>query len=232
MRAVFASAAISALVLPLPVGDRIVTDGGWVRNFPLGCALDRPDVELVVAFRYVPRYPHLGVESLVRLRRRLHPLPRGSAGARVHRRARRGGGARAARRADPPRRHDAAPDAGGDSAQHGAGGAARGGARECDPGARRAARRPRQDRAASTPGRAGGDERHAQSRSGSRAPRCRGASSGSPCAGRAARRASSRASVGSGSGPSDAKRALIARGYAAADAELRAHGVDPLEQAS
>jgi len=74
VRAVFASAAISALVLPLPVGDRIVTDGGWVRNFPLACALDRPDVELVVAFRYVPRYPHLGVESLVRLRRRLHPF--------------------------------------------------------------------------------------------------------------------------------------------------------------
>ena len=68
----FASAAISALVLPLPVGDRIVTDGGWVRNFPLGCALDRPDVGLVVAFRYVPRYPQLSVESLVRLRRRLH----------------------------------------------------------------------------------------------------------------------------------------------------------------
>lgn len=71
-RAVLASAAISALVLPLPVGNRIVTDGGWVRNFPLGCALDRPEVKLVVAFRYVPRYPHLGVESLVRLRRRLH----------------------------------------------------------------------------------------------------------------------------------------------------------------
>ena len=51
-----------------------MTDGGWVRNFPLGDALDRPEVELVVAFRYVPRYPHLGVESLVRLRRRLHPF--------------------------------------------------------------------------------------------------------------------------------------------------------------
>ena len=71
-RAVLASAAITALVLPLPVGDRIATDGGWVRNFPLGHALDRPGVELVVAFRYVPRYPHLGVESLARLRRRLH----------------------------------------------------------------------------------------------------------------------------------------------------------------
>ena len=71
-QAVLASAAISALVLPLPVGDRIATDGGWVRNFPLGCALDRPEVDLVVAFRYVPHYPHLGVESLARLRRRLH----------------------------------------------------------------------------------------------------------------------------------------------------------------
>jgi hypothetical protein len=33
-RAVLASAAISALVLPLRVGDVIGTDGGWVRNFP------------------------------------------------------------------------------------------------------------------------------------------------------------------------------------------------------
>ena len=53
-QAMLASAAISALVLPLPVGDRIATDGGWVRNFPLGAALDHPDVNLVVAFRYVP----------------------------------------------------------------------------------------------------------------------------------------------------------------------------------
>ena len=70
-QAVLASAAISALVLPLPVGDRIATDGGWVRNFPLGRALDRPGVELVVAFRHVPRYPRVGTEPLVRLRRRL-----------------------------------------------------------------------------------------------------------------------------------------------------------------
>jgi predicted acylesterase/phospholipase RssA len=69
--AMLASAAVSALVLPLPVGDRIATDGGWVRNFPLGCALDRPGVELVVAFRHVPRYPRMGVEPLVRLRSRL-----------------------------------------------------------------------------------------------------------------------------------------------------------------
>jgi predicted acylesterase/phospholipase RssA len=69
--AVLASAAISALVLPLPVGDRIATDGGWVRNFPLGHALERPGVELVVAFRHVPIYPRVGTEALDRLRRRL-----------------------------------------------------------------------------------------------------------------------------------------------------------------
>jgi predicted acylesterase/phospholipase RssA len=71
-QAVLASAAISALVLPLKVGDRIATDGGWVRNFPLGAALDRPDVNLAVAFRYLPHYPRIGIESLARLRRRLH----------------------------------------------------------------------------------------------------------------------------------------------------------------
>ena len=38
-QALLASAAISALVLPLKVGDRIATDGGWVRNFPLGARL-------------------------------------------------------------------------------------------------------------------------------------------------------------------------------------------------
>ena len=70
-QAVLASAAISALVLPLPVGDRIATDGGWVRNFPLGCAHDQPGVELVVAFRHVPQYAHLGSEPLLRLRSRL-----------------------------------------------------------------------------------------------------------------------------------------------------------------
>ena len=71
-QAVLASAAISALVLPLTVGDRIATDGGWVRNFPLGAALEHPDVNLVVAFRYVPRYPHIGIASLARVRRRLN----------------------------------------------------------------------------------------------------------------------------------------------------------------
>ena len=41
-QAVLASAAISALVLPLRVGDRIATDGGWVRNYPLGSAYEQP----------------------------------------------------------------------------------------------------------------------------------------------------------------------------------------------
>ena len=43
-QAVLASAAISALVLPLRVDDVIGTDGGWVRNFPLGHAYDNPEV--------------------------------------------------------------------------------------------------------------------------------------------------------------------------------------------
>ncbi len=41
-QAVLASAAISALVLPLAVGDRIGTDGSWVRNYPLGMRTTGP----------------------------------------------------------------------------------------------------------------------------------------------------------------------------------------------
>ena len=70
-QAVLASAAVSALVLPVRVGDRIATDGAWVRNFPLGLAYEHPSVELIVAFRYLPQYPRLGVDALDRLRRRL-----------------------------------------------------------------------------------------------------------------------------------------------------------------
>ena len=70
-QAVLASAAVSALVLPLRVGDRIATDGAWVRNFPLGLAYEHAAVELIVAFRYLPQYPRLGIESLLPLRRRL-----------------------------------------------------------------------------------------------------------------------------------------------------------------
>jgi predicted acylesterase/phospholipase RssA len=70
-RAVLASAAISALVLPLRVGDAIGTDGGWVRNFPLGHAYDNPQVRQIVGFRYVSRHPRPTGENLARLRRRL-----------------------------------------------------------------------------------------------------------------------------------------------------------------
>jgi predicted acylesterase/phospholipase RssA len=75
-QAVFASAAVSALVLPLRVGDRVATDGAWVRNFPLGLAYDHAEVELIVAFRYLPQYARLGVGALEPLRRRLRPFAR------------------------------------------------------------------------------------------------------------------------------------------------------------
>jgi predicted acylesterase/phospholipase RssA len=75
-QAVLASAAISALVLPLRVGDRIATDGGWVRNFPLGYAYEHPEVEQIVAFRYLPRYGRFTTEPLVDLRRRLNRFGR------------------------------------------------------------------------------------------------------------------------------------------------------------
>jgi predicted acylesterase/phospholipase RssA len=75
-QAILASAAISALVLPIPVGSRIATDGSWVRNLPLGHAYARPEVGAIVAFRYIPRYPTLGVGMLVRLRRRLERFGR------------------------------------------------------------------------------------------------------------------------------------------------------------
>lgn len=75
-QAVFASAAVSALVLPVRVGDRIATDGSWVRNYPLGHAYDNPDVRLIAAFRYVPRYPETDLEGLARLRRRLERFGR------------------------------------------------------------------------------------------------------------------------------------------------------------
>jgi predicted acylesterase/phospholipase RssA len=75
-RAVFASAAISALVLPVRVGERILTDGSWVRNYPLGYAFVPPEVERIVAFRYIPTYPRTGVGGLATLRRRLELLGR------------------------------------------------------------------------------------------------------------------------------------------------------------
>ena len=75
-QAVLASAAISALVLPRPIGDRIATDGAWVRNFPLGHAYDQPGVELIVSFRYLPSYPRFSPAGLTTLRRRLERFPK------------------------------------------------------------------------------------------------------------------------------------------------------------
>ncbi len=75
-QAILASAAISALVLPRRVGDSIATDGAWVRNFPLGHAYSQPGVELIVSFRYLPKYPRIGTEGLQRMRRRLERFPK------------------------------------------------------------------------------------------------------------------------------------------------------------
>ena len=75
-QAIIASAAVSALVLPRPIGDRIATDGAWVRNFPLGHAYDQPGVELIVSFRYLPTYPQMSTAWLERLRRRLERFPK------------------------------------------------------------------------------------------------------------------------------------------------------------
>lgn len=75
-QAILASAAISTLVLPRRVGDRIATDGAWTRNFPLGYAYARPEVGLIVAFRYLPLYPRFEVALLEKLKRRLRPFSR------------------------------------------------------------------------------------------------------------------------------------------------------------
>jgi predicted acylesterase/phospholipase RssA len=75
-QAVLASSAVSALVLPRQVDDRIATDGAWVRNFPLGPAYRQPGVELIVSFRYLPRYPRLSAAWLERMRRRLERFPK------------------------------------------------------------------------------------------------------------------------------------------------------------
>jgi predicted acylesterase/phospholipase RssA len=74
--AILASAAVSALVLPRRIGDRVATDGAWVRNFPLGPAYRQAGVELIVSFRYLPNYPRFGSEGLARLRRRLDRFPK------------------------------------------------------------------------------------------------------------------------------------------------------------
>ena len=70
-RAILASAAISALVLPVTVDGVIATDGGWVRNFPLDHAYRNPSVDAIVAFRYIASYRPTDLAFLERLRERL-----------------------------------------------------------------------------------------------------------------------------------------------------------------
>ena len=70
-RAILASAAISALVLPIALDDVIATDGGWVRNFPLDHAYRNPQVDTITAFRYVASYRPTDVAFLERGRERL-----------------------------------------------------------------------------------------------------------------------------------------------------------------
>jgi predicted acylesterase/phospholipase RssA len=74
--AILASAAISGIVRPMRVGDRIATDGGWTRNYPLGHAYDRPEVERIVAFRLLQRYAPSDPERLGAMRRRLERFGR------------------------------------------------------------------------------------------------------------------------------------------------------------
>ena len=70
-RAILASAAISGLVLPMRLDDRIATDGGWVRNFPFEHAYRNPAVTAIAAFRYLPSYPATQSAVLERTRERL-----------------------------------------------------------------------------------------------------------------------------------------------------------------
>ncbi len=70
-KAIFASAAISAIVLPVRVDGAIATDGGWVRNFPLEHAYHNPNVRGIAAFRYLPNFPPMDATFLERFRERL-----------------------------------------------------------------------------------------------------------------------------------------------------------------
>ncbi|HUF02516.1 MAG TPA: patatin-like phospholipase family protein [Gaiellaceae bacterium] len=70
-RALLASAAISALVLPVTVDGVIATDGSWVRNFPLEHAYRNPEVHRIAGFRYVASYRPTDLTILARMRERL-----------------------------------------------------------------------------------------------------------------------------------------------------------------
>ena len=118
--AILASAAVSALVLPLRVGDRIATDGAWVRNFPLGHAYDHDSIELIVAFRLpapVSAARRRGARAAEAAAAPVRPC---AARARVPRRDRACRAASRAWRAGSPRRHARPAGAGRRPAQHGA----------------------------------------------------------------------------------------------------------------
>lgn len=70
-RALMASAAISALVLPVTVDGVVATDGSWVRNFPFEHAYRNPGVEAIVGFRYLATYRPTDAAVLARMRERL-----------------------------------------------------------------------------------------------------------------------------------------------------------------
>ncbi len=70
-RAILASAAISALVLPIRMDGVIATDGGWVRNFPLDHAYRNAEVNAIAAFRYIASYRPTDLALLSRVRDRL-----------------------------------------------------------------------------------------------------------------------------------------------------------------
>jgi predicted acylesterase/phospholipase RssA len=70
-RALLASAAVSALVLPVTVDGVIATDGSWVRNFPLESAYRNPETHAILAFRYIASYRPSDVAVLARMRERL-----------------------------------------------------------------------------------------------------------------------------------------------------------------
>lgn len=72
IRAVLASAAVSALVLPVRIDEStIATDGGWVRNLPLSHAYANPAVAAIVGVRYVASYGPADPAALARFGERL-----------------------------------------------------------------------------------------------------------------------------------------------------------------
>jgi predicted acylesterase/phospholipase RssA len=72
IRAVLASAAVSALVLPIRIDEEtIATDGGWVRNLPLAHAYANPRVRAITGVRYVASYGPSDPAALARFRERL-----------------------------------------------------------------------------------------------------------------------------------------------------------------